>query len=49
MPLYVKAGAIVPFGPVRQYAREPVDEPLTLQIYPGADGCFVLYDGVSFR
>lgn len=51
MPLYVKAGAIVPFGPVRQYAGEPVDEPLTLQVYPGADGRFVLYedDGVSFR
>ncbi|MGH8297779.1 MAG: TIM-barrel domain-containing protein [Steroidobacteraceae bacterium] len=51
MPLYVKAGAIVPFGPVRQYAREPVDEPLTLRVYPGADGRFALYedDGESFR
>lgn len=51
MPLYVKAGAIVPFGPVRQYAREPVAEPLTLRVYPGADGRFALYedDGESFR
>jgi alpha-glucosidase len=51
MPLYVKAGAIVPTGPVRQYAQEPVDEPLTLWVYPGADGRFALYedDGESFR
>jgi alpha-glucosidase (family GH31 glycosyl hydrolase) len=51
MPLYVKAGAIVPFGPIRQYAREPVNEPLTLRVYPGADGRLALYedDGESFR
>lgn len=51
LPLYVKAGAIVPFGPVRQYVREAVDEPLTLRVYPGADGRFALYedDGESFR
>lgn len=51
MPLYVKAGAIVPFGPVRQYAREPLREPLTLRVYPGRDGRFALYedDGESFR
>lgn len=51
MPLYIKAGAIVPFGPVRQYAHEPVRQPLTLQVYPGADGRCELYedDGESFR
>jgi alpha-glucosidase (family GH31 glycosyl hydrolase) len=51
LPLYVKAGAIVPFGPVRQYAEEPMEEPLTLWVYPGADGQFALYedDGESFR
>jgi alpha-glucosidase/alpha-D-xyloside xylohydrolase len=51
LPLYVKAGAIVPFGPLRQYIREAVDEPLTLHVYPGADGRFALYedDGESFR
>jgi alpha-glucosidase (family GH31 glycosyl hydrolase) len=38
-------------GPVRQYTAEPSDEPLTLHIYPGADGRFSLYedDGTSFR
>jgi alpha-glucosidase/alpha-D-xyloside xylohydrolase len=50
LPLFVRGGAIVPLGPVKQYVDEPVDDPLTLQIYPGADGAFTLYedDGVSF-
>jgi alpha-glucosidase (family GH31 glycosyl hydrolase) len=50
MPLYVRAGAILPLGPVKQYTAESVDAPLTLQIYPGADGHFMVYedDGVSF-
>jgi alpha-glucosidase/alpha-D-xyloside xylohydrolase len=50
MPLFVRAGSILPVGPVKQYSSEPVEAPLTLQIYPGADGSFTLYedDGVSF-
>jgi alpha-glucosidase/alpha-D-xyloside xylohydrolase len=50
MPLYVRAGAILPLGPVKQYTSQPTDEPLTLQIYPGADGAFTMYedDGISF-
>jgi alpha-glucosidase/alpha-D-xyloside xylohydrolase len=49
LPLYVRAGAIVPLDPVRQYTAQPVSEPTTLNVYPGADGEFVLYedDGVS--
>jgi alpha-glucosidase (family GH31 glycosyl hydrolase) len=51
MPLFVRAGAILPLGPVKQYTSEHVEEPLTLSIYPGADGSFVLYedDGSSFN
>jgi alpha-glucosidase/alpha-D-xyloside xylohydrolase len=51
MPLYVRAGAIVPMGPLRQYTDEPVTGPTTLTIYPGADGRFALYDddGKSFN
>jgi alpha-glucosidase/alpha-D-xyloside xylohydrolase len=51
MPLFVRAGAILPVGPVRQYTGEQVDAPLTLQVYPGADGTFTVYedDGVSFN
>ena len=44
VPLYVRAGAILPLGPVRQYTAEKVDEPLSIAIYPGADGAFLLYD-----
>lgn len=50
MPLYVRAGAILPLGPVKQYTGEKVNAPLSLSIYPGADGSFSLYedDGQSF-
>lgn len=44
MPIYVRAGAIVPVDPVRQYTAEAVNEPTTLKIYSGADGEFTLYD-----
>ncbi len=50
MPLFVRAGAILSLGPVKQYTSEAVDEPLTLQIYPGADGQAFVYedDGATF-
>ncbi len=44
MPLFVKAGAILPLGPVKQYTAEPDTEPTTIRIYPGADGHFSWYD-----
>jgi alpha-glucosidase/alpha-D-xyloside xylohydrolase len=44
MPLYVRAGAVVPHDPVRQYTEEPTTEPATLVVYPGADGTASLYD-----
>jgi alpha-glucosidase/alpha-D-xyloside xylohydrolase len=49
-PLYVRAGAVIPLDPVRQYTDEPVKEPMTLVVYPGADGTSTLYedDGTSF-
>lgn len=51
MPLHVRAGAILPLGPIRQYTDEPVDAPLTLVVYPGADGTAGLYedDGRTFE
>ena len=50
MPLYIRAGAILPLGPVKQYTGERIDQPLGVSIYPGADGSFLLYedDGKSF-
>jgi len=49
MPIYVRAGAIIPFDPVRQYTSQKVDKPTTLKIYQGADGQYTLYDddGIS--
>lgn len=44
MPIYVRAGAIIPVDPVRQYTAAPVTEPTQIRIYPGADGDFTLYD-----
>ena len=50
MPLHVRAGSILPFGPVKQYANELVSNPLTFIIYPGAEGISTLYedDGRTF-
>ena len=44
MPLYVRAGSIVPLGPVLQYAAEKPEDPIELRVYRGADGKFVLYE-----
>lgn len=44
LPLYVRAGSILPMDPVRRYVDEPSDEPMTLRVHPGADGEFSLYD-----
>ena len=51
MPLHVRAGAILPLGPITQYVEQRGETPLTLTIYPGADGAFMLYedDGRSFE
>jgi alpha-glucosidase (family GH31 glycosyl hydrolase) len=51
MPLFVRAGSILPLGPVKQYTDERVAAPLSVTIYPGADGSFLLYedDGRSFN
>jgi alpha-D-xyloside xylohydrolase len=44
MPLFVRAGSVVPMAPPVQRADEITDRPLYIRIYPGADGQFVLYD-----
>jgi len=44
IPLYVKAGSIVPMGPYLQYATEKASDPLEIRIYPGANAEFVLYE-----
>jgi alpha-D-xyloside xylohydrolase len=44
MPLYVRAGSIVPMGPRMEYATEKMADTIELRIYPGADGQFSLYE-----
>jgi alpha-D-xyloside xylohydrolase len=44
MPLFVRAGSILPTGPAIDYTGEKPDSPLTLLVYAGADGHFTLYE-----
>jgi alpha-glucosidase/alpha-D-xyloside xylohydrolase len=44
MPIFVRAGAILPLDPVRQYTAQPSDEATTIRIYTGDDGDFCMYD-----
>ncbi len=50
IPVYIRAGAVIPTGPIKQYTGQKVDAPLTLTVYPGADGTSTLYedDGETF-
>ncbi len=44
MPLYVRAGSIIPMGAVMEYATEKKLDTLELRVYPGANGTFTLYE-----
>jgi len=44
IPLFIKAGSIVPMGPIVQSSGEKISEPLEIRIYGGANGEFTLYD-----
>ncbi|HEV8285905.1 MAG TPA: DUF5110 domain-containing protein [Chitinophagaceae bacterium] len=44
MPVFVKAGSIIPFGPELQYTSEKLADTITLNIYTGADVSFNLYE-----
>jgi len=44
MPVFVKAGSIIPFGPELQYTSEKPADTITLNIYTGADASFNLYE-----
>ena len=53
LPLYVKAGSIIPTSDVVEYSAAQADKPVTLNVYPGADTSFSLYqdsgDGYAFE
>ena len=44
IPLYVKAGSIIPVGPQVQYATEKPWDHLELKVYVGENGNFILYE-----
>ncbi len=44
IPVFVRAGSILPWGPEVMHSGEATDEPLGIRIYPGADGEFSLYE-----
>ena len=50
-PLFVRAGSVVPLGPVVEYTGQNPDAPWEICIYPGADARFTLYDddGETYR
>jgi alpha-D-xyloside xylohydrolase len=51
MPVFVKAGAILPFGPALQYTGQEPADTITLYVYQGKDGQFNLYEdeGVNYN
>jgi alpha-D-xyloside xylohydrolase len=44
MPIFVKAGSIVPVGPVKNHVNELNPSPISLSIYRGGDASFTIYD-----
>ncbi len=44
MPLYVRAGSILPLGPDVEYAAQKSADPIELRVYRGANGTFTLYE-----
>ena len=44
IPLHVRAGSIIPLGPLLQYSNEKPLDPIELRIYRGANGSFILYE-----
>jgi alpha-D-xyloside xylohydrolase len=51
LPLFIRAGSIIPFGPELQYTGEKPADPITLYVYAGANGAFTLYedDGLTYK
>jgi alpha-D-xyloside xylohydrolase len=44
LPLFVRAGSIIPFGPSIEWSTQKPADPIELRIYPGADGDFIFYE-----
>ncbi|BCM88906.1 alpha-xylosidase BoGH31A [Abditibacteriota bacterium] len=44
IPMYMRAGSILPLGPIMQSTTLGVPDPLEVRVYPGADATFSLYE-----
>jgi alpha-D-xyloside xylohydrolase len=44
LPLYVRAGSIIPMGPTMEWSTEKPADPIEIRVYPGADGDFTFYE-----
>ncbi len=44
LPLYVRAGSIIPMGPTMEWSTEKAADPIEIRVYPGSDGDFTLYE-----
>jgi alpha-D-xyloside xylohydrolase len=44
LPLFVRAGSIIPMGPTMEWSTEKPADPIELRVYPGADGDFTFYE-----
>lgn len=51
LPLFVRAGSIVPMGPTMEYTGQKTADPVEIRVYRGANGTFAFYEdeGDSFR
>jgi alpha-D-xyloside xylohydrolase len=44
LPLFVRAGSIIPMGPTMEWSTEKPADPIEVRVYPGTDGDFTLYE-----
>jgi len=44
LPVYVRAGSIVPLGPEEEWSTQKAADPIELRVYPGSDGDFTIYE-----
>ena len=51
IPLFIRAGSIIPYGPELQFTAEKPADPITLFVYAGANASFTLYEdeGVNYN
>ena len=44
VPMFVRAGSVLPLGPEMEYVGQKSWDNLEIRVYPGADGTFTLYE-----